>query len=424
MRRAYLLALLIFGLLLVGLAAAQARLLAMVIPLAVFLLIGVASLPDALDLQVERNLSAERILSGDLVTVTLTVTNRGSRLGQVLLDDHIPAGLTVADGSSRRLVSLGAAASITWSYTLSGQRGYYSLKKLSATAWDALGLVALTQEVPTDGQLFVLPPVLRLRRVAIKPRRTRIYAGTIPARQGGPGVEFFDLRPYQSGDPQRWINWRVTARYDQDLFTNEFEQERSADVGIVLDGRRRTNEIGMRSIFEHSVLAAASLADAFLHAGNRVGLLFYGRQIAWTMPGYGKLQGERILHDLSRLEVGDSLTFNELYLPKHLFPSHSQLVLVSPLTGEDYESLSALRVRGYHLLVVSPDPIAFEAASLAQTTTTLLASRIARLQRAVLLRRLRGAGIQVVDWNVSQPFEKVAKRFLEQRQVLSGRGSL
>jgi len=423
-RRAYLLALLIFGLLLVGLATAQARLLAMVIPLAVFLLVGVASLPDALDLQVERNLSAERILSGDLVTVTLTVTNRGSRLGQVLLDDHIPAGLTVADGSNRRLVSLAAAASLTWSYTLSGQRGYYSLKKLTATAWDALGLVALTQEVPTDGQLFVLPPVLRLRRVAIKPRRTRIYAGTIPARQGGPGVEFYDVRQYQSGDPQRWINWRVTARHAQDLFTNEFEQERAADVGIVLDGRRRTNEIGTRSIFEHSVLAAASLADAFLHAGNRVGLLFYGRQIAWTMPGYGKLQGERILHDLSRLEVGDSLTFNELYLPKHLFPSHSQLVLVSPLTSEDYESLSALRVRGYHLLVVSPDPVAFEAAGLAQTTTTRLASRIARLQRAVLLRRLRGAGIHVVDWDVSQPFEKIAKRYLEQRQVLSGRGNL
>jgi uncharacterized protein (DUF58 family) len=423
-KRAYLLTMLVFGLLLVGLATAQARLLAMAIPLVVLLLAGFASLPGSLDLQVERSLSAERILSGDRVTVTLTVTNRGSRLGQVLLDDHIPAGLTVADGSNRRLVSLGVAASITWSYTLSGQRGYYSLKKLTATAWDALGLVALSREVPTDGQLFVLPPVLRLRRVAIKPRRTRIYAGTIPARQGGPGVEFYDVRPYQSGDPHRWINWRVTARHAQELFTNEFEQERAADVGIVLDGRRRTNDIGTRSIFEHSVLAAASLADAFLHAGNRVGLLFYGRQIAWTMPGYGKLQGERILHDLSRLEVGDSQTFSELYLPKHLFPSHSQLVLVSPLTGEDYESLSALRMRGFHLLVVSPDPVAFEAAGLAQTRTTQLASRIARLQRAVLLRRLRGAGIRVVDWDVSQPFEKIAKRYLEQRQVLAGRGNL
>ena len=40
------------------------------------------------------------------------------------------------------------------------------------------------------------------------------------------------------------------------------------------------------------------------------------------------------------------------------------------------------------------------------------------MQRAVLLRRLRGAGIHVVDWDTSQPFEKTAKRDLEQRLVL------
>ena len=290
------------------------------------------------------------------------------------------------------------------------------MKKVHATVGEHLGLSRLEQDLPTDGQLFILPPVLRLRRVAIQPRRTRIFSGTIPARQGGSGVEFFDVREYQHSP--RWINWRATARHPQNVFSNEFDQERAADVGIILDGRHRTNDFGSRSIFEHSVLATAALADTFLNAGNRVGLLFYGRQITWTMPGYGKLRGERILHDLSRFEPGDSHNFSELFVPRHLFPARSQLVLVSPLIAEDYDMLAALRMSGYHLLAVSPDPVSFEASGMVETRTNLLAKRIVRLQRAVLLRRLRGTGIHVVDWDTSQPFEQTARREMEQRMVL------
>jgi uncharacterized protein (DUF58 family) len=228
------------------------------------------------------------------------------------------------------------------------------------------------------------------------------------------------VRDYQKGDSPRWINWRATARHPQNVYSNEFEQERSADVGLILDGRRRTNDFNNRSIFEYSVVATAALADGFLTAGNRVGLLFYGRQMIWTIPGYGKLQSERILHDLSRLEPGDSQNFNELYIPKHLFPSRSQMVLISSLLDEDYDVLAALRLRGYPLLVVCPDPVSFEAGGLPRKQTHLLAMRIARLQRAALLRRLRGTGTRVVDWDTSQPFEQTASRELERRSVSPG----
>ena len=78
-----------------------------------------------------------------------------------------------------------------------------------------------------------------------------------------------------------------------------------ADVGIVLDGRERSNLFaGGRSLFEHSVVASAALADAFLTQGNRVGLLIYSQYLQWTVPGYGKLQRERILQALSGAAPG------------------------------------------------------------------------------------------------------------------------
>ncbi len=418
LRRALLVAALAYLLILVGLALARGILLVMALPILVYLLVGLAGAPSGADLEIVRTLSAGRLWAGEEAEVTLTVTNRGAALERVQFEDVLPAGLEVTAGSLCHLVSLPAGESTRWTYRVRGRRGYYALRQVRVTATEALGAFGLETSVQTEGQLFVLPPVLRLRRVDIRPRRTRVYSGTIPARQGGPGVEFFDVRAYQSGDSPRQINWRLTARHPEGLFADQYEQERVVDVGIILDGRLRTNDFGDRSIFEHSVLAAAALADAFLAVGNRVGMLFYGHHIHWTIPGYGKVQGERILHDLSRLDAAEAQVFQELYIPRRLFPAFSQLVVITPLTGDDFAPLVELRWRGYSVLVISPDPVAFELQGLAPSPAAELAGRIAHMQRQVLIRRLRGAGIHVVDWDVAQPFEQVARRALERRQIM------
>ncbi|MCJ7723985.1 MAG: DUF58 domain-containing protein, partial [Anaerolineales bacterium] len=308
----------------------------------------------------------------------------------------------------------GGAAS--WTYAVKGPRGYYVFASMRVTGCDHLGVMIRKRTIPTGGYLLILPVVMRLKHVAIRPRRTRVYAGTIPARQGGPGVEFFGVREYQSGDQTPWINWRASARHPQALFSNEFEQERVADVGIVLDGRQHTNLFNDgRSLFEYSVLAATALADSFLTQGNRVSLLLYGHYLDWTLPGYGRIQRERILHALSRATPGDSLVFSNLaYIPTRLFPAHSQVVLISPLSPDDLSVLIQLRSRGYQVMVISPDPVAFERSYLPQQPAVLQASRIVHLEREIFIKNLQRAGIQVLDWDVRQPFDKVVQSELRQ----------
>src|SRR5260221_11827400 len=99
-------------------------------------------------------------------------------------------------------------------------------------------------QIEAKGKFFIFPPVMRLGHVAIRPRRTRVYAGTIPARVGGGGTEFFGVREYHPGDPPRAINWRASAHHRQDdgLYPNEFHQERVADGGIILERRFRMYE--------------------------------------------------------------------------------------------------------------------------------------------------------------------------------------
>ncbi len=408
MGRLFLLAGAMYGLLLIGLATLNGGLLALALPLIVYLGAALLYAPDVPRLQVTRTLSAERVRPAAEVEVTLTIRNESAQLEEVLLEDLVPASLTVRSGRPEKVVVLSPGKSVELSYTVVGPRGYHQFQALRVTAADHLGLFRRQVTLPAPGGFLVLPEVARLRQVAIRPLRTRASAGTIAARVGGPGVDFFGVREYQYGDSLRWINWHATARHPRHIFTNEFEQERIADVGLILDARQRHDLwSGRDSLFEHSIRATAALADTFLRAGNRVALLAYGAGLTWVFPGYGHLQRERILQALGRAQTGESDIFETLeYLPTRLFPAHSQIVLVSPLCADDLRTLIRLRAHGYEVLVISPDPIAFESRGLAADRYTTTAARLARLERTILLRRLRQAGVQVVDWAVDRPLDE------------------
>jgi uncharacterized protein (DUF58 family) len=409
---------LIYILFLLGLAALDGRLLALSIPLAVYVTAALLYGPDKLCLRVTQTLDADRVYEDTPVAVSLSITNEGSRLEELLVRDLVPRPMEPCAGGAQMIASLGPGETIEMTYTVTAKRGIYDFPGVQVAASDQLGLfwrqeVLSAQPAAAPAHLSVLPRAPNLRRVAIRPLRTRGYAGPVPARQGGSGVDFFGVREYWAGDPLRWINWRVSARHPRTLYTNEFEQERIADVGLILDARRRS-DVRSRgrctpaaSLFDCAVHATASLAETFLSDGNRVGLLIYGYLLDWTFPGYGKVQRERILQALARAKTGDSQVFENLdNLPTRFFPARSQIVLVSPLCWDDLPMLIRLRARGYQLLVIRPDPTAFEARVLEPGGAVELAARLIHVEWMLMLRKLQQAGVRVVDWQVGEPFDQ------------------
>ncbi len=440
MSRSLFLGFLTYVLLLTGMISLHGEFLALALPLVAYLLVGYLQSPEEVRLEATRHLSMERASPNAAVAVTVTVTNRGSSVEEILIEDMVPAGLTVRSdplvpasttddetplpagsfGTSRHLLRLAKDESYTFSYIVSGPRGGYVFEGLQARLSDHLAVRSFAVRAEAKGRLFILPPVTRVRYITIRPRRTRVYAGTIPARAGGPGTEFFGVREYQPGDSPHSINWRASARYTDTLYANEYQQERVADVGIVLDGRLRTNEFaGNHSLFEYSVQAAGSIADALLNQGNRVGLLLYASYLGWTLPGYGKIQRERILHALANAKTGESQVFDNIqYIPTRLFPPESQIVFVSPLSEDDLKPLIQLRAQGYDVLVVSPNPVKFELSYLPASDARVdLAGRVIRMERLLLLQRLQRANIFVLDWDVSEPFDSLVKRTLGRSSV-------
>lgn len=407
MSRLRFLFMIVIFLLLFGLATQSRAVLLLVLPLAAYLGASLLTGPQELKLEARREIDATHVGPKTAVEIRVTITNHGTDLEEVQVEDIYPAGLELVDGSPKVLGSLPTGGMFKLQYRVRAKRGRYDFTGIRITARDRLGLFQRVTEFIAPGKLFSFPEVSKLRRIPIRPLQTRGYAGPIPAGCPGSGIDFFGVREYRLGDPRNRINWRLSARHSSRFFTTEFEAERIADVVLILDARQAANvTFGDRSLFEHAIRASASLAEIFLADGNRLGLLIFGKHYVSTLPGYGRVQREKIMHALSQAQ---GLEFRSLdFIPTHLFPSRSQIVIISPLTKGDGDVLIRLRARGYQVLLVSPDPIQFERSLLDLSPRQLpskainLGTRIARLEREFMFRKLRQAGIQVVDWSVDQ----------------------
>lgn len=379
-------------------------LLVLALPLICYLAVGSYFTLPKVALEARRRLSEQRVVSEEPVAVRVEIENRGPKLELVELADGVPTLLELRQGSSAQIETIPAGAKTSLEYTVAGMRGLARWENLSVTVTDTLGLFVERIELPCESELLIVPTFERLDGILIRPRRTRIFSGQIKARLGGTGIEFFGVREYYPGDERRSINWKATARKDR-LIVNEFEQERVADVIILLDARERSDiVIGNVGLFEHSVRAALAVAHYFTAQGNRVGLLIYGKYVDWTWPGFGRWQRERLLRAIASAEKGDRAIFEDLEnLPTRLLPAGSQLVFVGPILESDVKTIVGLRLR-YEVLCIAPNPVLFESALLTRTPETELALRLEHLRRQALLVQLRRAGVRVVDWDVTEPF--------------------
>jgi uncharacterized protein (DUF58 family) len=315
--------------------------------------------------------------------------------------------MQLLEGEPNVFISLPPGGVHEQTYQLLPRRGEYAWRPLVGLAGEMFALFGSELVIEAPLKLNARPVVPPMASIPIRPPQTRGFSGPIPARQAGAGVDFFSVREYQPGDPQRRINWKLTARHPFDLFTNTQQAERVADVGIILDSRLQLNIFARGdSLFEHSTRAAAALSNAFLRDGNRVALLIYGGSILSVYPGYGKIQRERILTALARARLGRNYALEDLgNLPTRFFPARSQIVMISPLQFSDIPVFIQLRAQGYAVLLICPNALDFELHPVQPAMQEDLAYRLANVERVFMLQQVQRIGVQVVDWRVQDALE-------------------
>jgi uncharacterized protein (DUF58 family) len=131
-----------------------------------------------------------------------------------------------------------------------------------------------------------------LRRIAAFPLFAGVLAedllsGNFRSVFKGQGIEFDEVRHYEPGDDVRSIDWNVSARFGTP-YVKMYREERELSVVIVLDGSASMDSTDrgttLLSPYEQGVLAAALIAFSAEQAGQRVGAVFFDREIAKVFP--------------------------------------------------------------------------------------------------------------------------------------------
>jgi uncharacterized protein (DUF58 family) len=123
-----------------------------------------------------------------------------------------------------------------------------------------------------------------------------LLAGEFASVFRGQGMEFDEVRHYEAGDDIRSIDWNVSARFGKP-FVKLYREERELTVCIVLDcsASMHTGGVspdmgkGALTRYEQGTLAAALIALSAEKTGQRVGAVFFDRDITKVYrPGKGR----------------------------------------------------------------------------------------------------------------------------------------
>jgi uncharacterized protein (DUF58 family) len=99
----------------------------------------------------------------------------------------------------------------------------------------------------------------------------------------GQGIEFDEVRRYEQGDDARSIDRNVSARFGAP-YVKLYREERELTVALALDCSASMRAGGRLSRYEQGILAAALVAFSAERAGQRVGGVFFDREIRRVFP--------------------------------------------------------------------------------------------------------------------------------------------
>lgn len=366
----------------------------------------VASPPPLTTLDVTRTVGDDTPEPGDEMGVTVTVKNTGDAfLPDLRLIDRIPPTMQVVDGSARLGTALRPGESATFSYTVVAERSKHTWP-LQVIGRDASGTVEREALIESEPTVRCTPRLTTTAQMPVR-MQTSVYAGNVETEIGGEGLEFHSTRDYQPGDSKRRIDWKTYARTGE-LSTVEFREEHAVRVVLLFDGRETSyvsTAPGRKHALDRAVDAAFDIYASLHEQGHLIGIAAFNGRPCWLAPDTGTLHRERVRQlfvthpALSSLppELSEDTEGRYIDPMRHIrrqLPANTQIFLFSPLTDEyTYEVARRLDGAGHRVTVISPDP----------TTGRTLGQRIVRLQRAVLVKQLRGHGIRIIDWGEDHP---------------------
>ncbi len=389
--------------------------------------VDLSRLPRAHQLVLERSWAGPPSLSNN-IDVTLQLENLGGSYVECSVLDDIPKALR----ATPPLVEIKASArnSGSASYTIHPlQRGEVQVGAAYLRYQSGTHFAERWARANLAQQVRVFPDLEEAKRHNIYLSRARqIELQKRLIRQRGVGREFESLRDYQPGDEFRNICWTATARRGKHV-SKLYQVERSQAIWLVMDtGRLLRARVGELSKLDLSVNAALSLAQIALYAGDRVGLLVYGRNIQQRVGlGRGLSHLRVILESLAsiREEVAEADHLRAASVLLQLQKQRSLIIWITDLadtsmTPEVIESAS--QILSKHLLlftVIAQADLLDLAAKYPQDAGEMfevVAAQELAHRRETLISRIRNKGALALEISPSKLTTALVNQYLEVKE--------
>ena len=288
---------------------------------------------------------------------------------------------------------------------------------------------------------FLDPAVIgRLGSMELKARTVveGFLSGLHRSPYKGFSVEFAEYRQYLPGDDLSTLDWKVFARSDR-YYVKKYEEETNLECHLLLDVSASMAYRGAApmSKMEYGSVLAASLAFLMHRQRDATGLMAFDEKIAFRLPASarpGHLNA--LLLGLERIQAGKrSDVGRPLHQLAEALLKRSLVVLISDLLDEPepiIQGLRHLKFRGSDVIVfqlLDPNELTFpfkgsskfkDLESDQELVTEPASIRTAYLRELAGLtlkydRALRGAGIDYVQLDTSQPLDFALLAYLDAR---------
>ena len=173
-------------------------------------------------------------------------------------------------GKLKKVFVFGFRKEMEWAYEIERMpRGEHVLQGVEVEVSDFFGWIRKTRFIPIENTILVYPKITDLEYMSID---TQYDRGTMisPYNILKDTTMATGVRDYQSGDRVSWIHWKSFAR-TQVLMTKEFEERRSQQLMLILDGRSSET-------FEEQVELTASILKEALNHQAEIGFLSTGQE--------------------------------------------------------------------------------------------------------------------------------------------------
>lgn len=198
----------------------------------------------------------------------------------------------------------------------------------------------------------------KIRRIEIISRKTssEIFAGEYHSAFKGRGMEFSEVREYNTGDDIRFIDWNVSSRMGK-LYIKQFVEERELTVILAVDLSASLSFFS-RSKSKKEIAAEISAIIAFTANLNndKVGLLIFTDRIElFIPPKKGKIHILRIIRDILNFEPegkGTSLDNGLIYLNK-VIKKRAIVFLISDFIDQDFSKSLKISSQKHDLIALN-----------------------------------------------------------------------